>query len=468
MGVLIIQRVKGKGAVLYVTPRRELVKQTADRLRKRGISCGIEMGQDRSDEHVTVACYASLQSRRRYERYLGVVKYIIVDEMHLNFSASAMQMLKFFQEHGAKVIGMTATPPSKKDMYIHEHYGDVAFSYDYLTAVEDGWLCSCRMHQTVLEDLDLSRFKVSLGDINQSRVDKLMKTRANVAAIGQMVETYYDGKLSVVFCGSIAQAELVRDDLYGRGIESAIVHSRMDAHEQQRHLDLFVSQQVPVVINVGILTLGWDCPEVRNLFIARMTVSACLYGQMFGRGTRALTGVLDGCRTAEERKAAIAASDKPHFSVYDITDSSRRCDLKTSLDILRPSINDRVVKRVRRVLQRATPVDAAELDEIIADETKALAAEEAARTENELRMRMGIRVDGVVRAYRRDPMADAERGPGAKRPKDYWWMPYGRYKGRGFSKIPRSYLEALLPHVRDANLARNIRTHLRRRDSDRY
>lgn len=465
IAALLLKRSWSDKGALFVTPRRELVRQSADRLTLRGVNCGIEMAEQRSDERITVACYQSLQSRKRYRRFLGTVGVIVVDESHLNYSPSALQMLAEFREWGAKVIGMTASPPTKKNVTLRDHYGDPAYIYSYQQAVADGYLVPCQMHLCVLEDLDLSGFRASFGgadpDFNPTRIARLMEQKANVAGIGNMVATYWEEQPSVVFCASIAQAELVRDDLWGRGIQASIVHSQMEPDEQRLHLNDFMDGTSQVVINVGILTLGWDAPNVRKLFVARPTASSCLYTQIFGRGTRCLPGVIDGIDTVDGRLAAIASSAKPFFEVFDITDASRHNDLKTALDVVRPSLDDRLMKRVRRRAQGNT-IAPQQLDAVIEAERKALAAEQAAIDALEMRKRANVHVGGQVVAYERDTFADAE-GRTHKKIKDYWWMPYGRFKGRGFRQIHKEapwYLRSILPHVKDEGLARNIRKFL--------
>ena len=463
IAALMLGREWGYARNLFISPRREGVRQSAERLRLRGVDCEVEMGTERADANGTVvACYASLQSRKRYQRFLGTVGLIVVDESHLNYSPAALQMLAEFRSYGAKVVGMTASPPSKRDTPLAEHYGEPAYVYDYRQAAADAYLVQCKMHLCVLEDLDLSRFKASFGDFDQSRLDRLLRQKANVAGVSNMIEQYWERKPSVVFCASIQHAEAVRDDLLTRGIAASIVHSRMDEEEQRMHLKDFMDGSSQIIINVGILTLGWDAPHVCKLFMARPTASTCLYTQMFGRGTRALPGVIDGLDTVEERLAAIAASAKPWFEVYDITDSSRHNDLKTALDVLQPSLDDRLMKRLRNRTMRGG-LAAEALDPIIAEERRAMAAEQAELDRLELAKRSAIRVDGRVTAYERDTFADAEDAKARRRATDYWWMPYGRFKGRRFKAIHAEapwYLRSILPHVKDQNLARNIRRFL--------
>ena len=53
----------------------------------------------------------------------------------------------------------------------------------------------------------------------------------------------------------------------------------------------FKKEEFPqIIVSVNMLDTGFDCPEVRNLVMARFTHSAILYQQMRGRGTRLSPG----------------------------------------------------------------------------------------------------------------------------------------------------------------------------------
>ncbi|MBR7518764.1 hypothetical protein KC217_24170, partial [Mycobacterium tuberculosis] len=53
----------------------------------------------------------------------------------------------------------------------------------------------------------------------------------------------------------------------------------------------FKKEQFPqILVSVNMLDTGFDCPEVRNLVMARFTHSSILYQQMRGRGTRQAEG----------------------------------------------------------------------------------------------------------------------------------------------------------------------------------
>lgn len=448
----LIRSQKAMDGAVVITHLRDLVTQTAARLRSRGIECGIEMATLRSESPVTVGCYASMLSRRRYENFIGKTKLLIIDESHLNYTASAMQMIGFFREAGCKVVGMTATPDRGSGDPITKFYGPVAFYYPYRAAHDDGWLVPTRIWTTVIEGMDLKKCQGTSKEFNIERLGEVMTKEAVVWPIASMIEQHYEGEKSVVFCASIAQAEMLRENLYRRNINASIVHSEMDPTERQMHLHDFERGDSDIVINVGCLTLGWDHPPVRKLFIARPTKSKALYQQMFGRGTRPLPGVVDGWSTPEQRKQAIADSAKPYCEIFDITDTSRHNDLQCAIDIFAPELDRKLMQRVRNRMasQKDAPV---EPDAVIAAETAAMAAEEAARYALEIEKRKHLVGHARFGVYERDTFAAAEDGEDRTPKPRRWHMLFGKHKGWPIRDVPTEYLRWFATNINCKNTA---------------
>jgi superfamily II DNA or RNA helicase len=439
----------GQDGSLFITPLIELVTQTAARLRSRGIPCGIEQASSRSADPVTVACYASLLSRKRYEGFLGGTKLVIVDESHLNYTKRGLQMLDHLRQSGARIVGLTASPDRATGDPLTEWYGPCAFHYGYEQALRDGWLVPAKLWLTVLEEMDLSGFSRAGSDFEPEKLARIMAREQNVQAIASMVEQHHEGQPSVVFCQSIQQSEMLREVLTRRGITSAIVHSQMDAAERRIHLQDFEERNTDLVLNVGCLTLGWDWPPVRKLFIAKPTRSKARYIQMFGRGTRPLPGVVDGWATSAQRRTAIADSDKPFFEVFDITDTSRHNDLRTALDVVRPDLDANLLRRVRKKGE-GKGLEPRELDAAVEAEKAALASEQAALDALEADRRHRLLMEARFGVYGRDPHALAESRVRKVR---RWHMLFGKHKGQPLSRVPLNYLRWVLSESNCRNMA---------------
>lgn len=457
VAILLRERIAPDDGFLHITPRIELVDQAADRFRSRGVPCGIERAHLCSDELVTVACYDSLLSggsrqqrrtaSRRYEKYLGRVKLVVVDESHMNFTPAAIRMLDAFRANGAKIVGMTATPRVGKKESLSDWYGPCAFTYLYQQARDDGYLVPVKIWLTVLDNLDLSKIPTSCGDYNGEQLARWLKQEGALQAVSSLVEQTYDGKPSMVFAKSIDQAELLADILRRRNIACSVVHSdtnRLSEDERRRNLDDFEAGRTDVIVNVECLALGWDCPKVQKIYIARPTQSFDLYGQIFGRGTRPLPGVVDGLKTADERRAAIAASAKPHFEIYDLCDVTRHNKLVTASDFLNPGMDQKLQRRVRD-RQAKSPVGVADIDLMVEQERARLAKEQAALDMIEMSRRARVKADAEYRLYERDAFAPVEE---QERRRRYTVMLWGKYKRKPFHEVPTSYIRWTLENCK--------------------
>jgi superfamily II DNA or RNA helicase len=375
------------------------------------------------------------------------VRLVVVDESHTNFTPAAIRMLEAFRTNGAKVVGMTATPRAGKKESLSDWYGQCAFTYLYQQARDDGYLVPVKIWLSILDALDLSKIPTSCGDYNGEQLARWLKQEGPLQAVSSLVEQTYDGKPSMVFTKSIDQAEMLSEILRRRGVSCSVVHSdtsRLPEEERRRNLADFEAGKTDVIVNVECLALGWDCPKVQKIYIARPTQSMDLYGQIFGRGTRPLPGIVDGLKTAEERRAAIAASEKPYFEIYDLCDVTRHNKLVTASDFLNPGMDQKLQRRVRDRQVQAT-AGVANLDAMVEEERKRLAQEQAALDMIEMSRRAQVKADAEYRLVERDAFAPVER---EERRRRYSVMLWGKYKRRPFHEVPTQYIRWTLENCK--------------------
>jgi hypothetical protein len=138
--------------------------------------------------------------------------------------------------------------------------------------------------------------------------------------------------------------------------------------------------------------------------------------------------------TRDERLAAIAASDKPTFHVYDITDASRSHQILNALDVLDHKTRQSKARRERL---------AAALSEGEVCATSAIAAQDAhdlaelqAKTADLIEKRKKLIVGVTFDHETRDLFSEPEDG----KKRRGWRMLYGKYEGVPLTDIPADYL----------------------------
>jgi superfamily II DNA or RNA helicase len=436
---------------LVIVPLIELITQTVNTIRKlRHCDPDIEQADLSAvpGSEFVVASWQTLVRNDRYRRFIGKVDLVVVDEAHWGFTQQAHEVLDALVEGGARVVGCTATAYRADKVSLLGFYEKISYCLSLRKAIDDGWLCPPRVKVHYVKSINLSKLaKKAAADFQAEELDRILKSEEALQDIAALISQHHKpGQPALVFAHSVKQAVLLRDILVDRySMPASVVHSYQSNDEYRSELKAFVSGDREIIINVGILTTGWDHPPVSEIFIAKPTKALNKYTQMIGRATRTLDGVLEPCETAAQRKAAIAASGKPHFVIHDLTDSSRCHQLCSALDVLSDQ-KKAVTVKVRDKLEEEASLE--EIDQAVAAEMAAEA--EAARLEREAeRKRRAALVVGVeFGSEDRDPFAAADRSGPHRRT---WRMPFGKYKGQPLDShvIPTSYLQWV---QREANL----------------
>ncbi len=98
------------------------------------------------------------------------------------------------------------------------------------------------------------------------------------------------GRRNVVFAPHVKAAEDFALQFQKRGIRAEVVTGKTPAEVRDRTLAAIGTGALKVVINVMVLTEGWDCPEVAVVTLARDMGSAGMLMQTCGRGMRTAPG----------------------------------------------------------------------------------------------------------------------------------------------------------------------------------
>ena len=243
-----------------------------------------------------------------------------------------MEALGCYEPGGPTTVGFTATLHRMDNKPLHG--GDrpiferVAYTYSLRDAIRDGWLVDVAGHRAKTQT-DLSDVQTRGGDYVQGQLASKVNTpERNRAAITAWKNVCQDAR-TIVFCADVAHSDEMARMFRAAGFSSASLTGGLDMDVRNKMVADFRKGAIQVLCNVEVATEGFDVPEIGCVLMARPTKSWALYVQMAGRGTRPLTGVLEGAEDAQTRRNAIQASAKGICHVIDMVDNSGTHDLVT-------------------------------------------------------------------------------------------------------------------------------------------
>ena len=290
-----------KTRVIVATHKYELIKQNEEEFKRYywGAQTGIySAGFNRRDKDPRII-FAGIQSiyKRAYE--FPRIDLLIVDEAHLVSPTDGTMYSRFISDlrtanPNIVILGLSATPYRLDDGLLYEGDGRLFESLIYdiglKRLIDEGYL-SPVISKSGLRKIDLTGVKKTAGDYNKKDLE-LAADKADLirAAVDEIVEYGADRKSWLVFGAGVDHATHIRDEIRSRGISAELVTGETPKGERRQRIEDHKSQKIRCLVNVEILTTGYnaECLDLIALMVA--TQSTAKYVQAVGRGTRICPG----------------------------------------------------------------------------------------------------------------------------------------------------------------------------------
>ena len=420
------------GRVMMIGHTTELVSQASRKIHERtGLMPSIEQGANFSTEaegfRSAFVC-ASVQSlhEARLPRFTGFGLLIIDEAHHASYeNQSYRRVIEHLRSENPdlKVLGVTATPRRTDESALGRVFETCSFDMGIDTAVRDGWLVPPTVNVCQVQSLNLRDIKVVAGDLQKSAMAKILEEEEPLHEIAEVAVREGADKLkTLIFCVSVNQAEALCHLLNERyKIKTGWVCGdtrRLSKDDRKQTLQGFRDGEITCLVNVAVLTEGWDCPGlvdpdtgevldpgVEHIVMARPTKSILVYTQMFGRGTRPLPSVVDFAgSTPESRREAIKKSAKPKIKITDLVDNSLKHRLVSVTDVLGGvHYPDKVLERAQRnMIERKTEEDVDKALELAAKQVER-AEKRKAKAAAERKKREQVRADALYERMKVNP-----------------------------------------------------------------
>ena len=279
-------------SVLLMVHRKELVNQIAETLASYGQKFGIiQAGAEESRFcHIQVASVQTLV--RRLQRWGRVrFEFIIIDEAHHTPSPTYMKILDAFSD--SKLLGVTATP-HRLDYWGFAHIFDkLIVSPDPMEFIKSGFLSNYDYYSVPPECPivdEINAIPIEKGDFAEDSLIRLLDCGSIRSQVVDSYMKYGCGKKAIVYTINKAHNNHLCEEYQKRGINAVSIDCDTSSNERKRLLDDFKKGKIQIILNVNILSEGFDCPDVEVIQITRPTYSLSMYLQQVGRGLRVSPG----------------------------------------------------------------------------------------------------------------------------------------------------------------------------------
>ncbi|KFD19819.1 MULTISPECIES: DEAD/DEAH box helicase [Tatumella] len=303
---------KARGRVLVLAHVKELVAQNHAKYEALGLSADIfSAGLQQKQSHRKVV-FGSVQSvARNLDAFDDAFSLIIVDECHRIADDKESQYQTIFsylrqRRPELRLLGLTATPfRLGKGWIYHLHYhgmvrGDAdALFYECIYElplrymIKNGYLTDPHRIDMPVVHYDFSAlFSSQQGLFSERDLNNQLSKQRRVTPeiIRQVIELSEDRHGVMIFAATVMHA---REILGLLPPESALISGETPARQRDEILATFKQQKIKYLVNVSVLTTGFDAPHVDVIAILRPTESVSLYQQIVGRGLRLSPGKTD-------------------------------------------------------------------------------------------------------------------------------------------------------------------------------
>ncbi|EKO3992603.1 ATP-dependent helicase [Vibrio fluvialis] len=299
-----------KGRVLVLAHVKELVEQNHAKYEGydlKGAIFSAGLGRKETDQQVV---FASVQSVvRNLDAFKNQFSLLVIDECHRvpdDKNSSYQKVITHLLElnPGMKVLGLTATPYRLGMGWIYQYhtrglvrseeprfFRDCIFELPIRYLLDEGFLTPARLIDAPVLSYDFSQLKpANTGRYKESEMDLVIEQskRATPQIVQQIIQLAADKQGVMVFAATVRHAQEILG-LLPQG-ESDIVIGDTPSPERDAIIQRFKQRDLKFLVNVSVLTTGFDAPHVDLIAILRPTESVSLYQQIVGRGLRLSPG----------------------------------------------------------------------------------------------------------------------------------------------------------------------------------
>ena len=296
-----------KGRVLILAHVKELVEQNHEKYKSYDLDAGIfsaSLGKKDWDQKVI---FGSVQSvARAPDEFFNNFSLLVIDECHRVADEGETQyqeVIKKLRERNPQlcILGLTATPYRLGLGWIYEYnqlgeikttkkrfFKQCVYELPLAYMIKHNYLTVPVKVDIPVTSYDFSELMDKDRMYSTAEVEEILKSQKKLTPfiIKNIIDITerFNRKGVMIFSASVKHAEEIMSYLPPE--DSRLVVGDTDMADRNQIVEDFKKKKFKYLVNVSVLTTGFDAPHVDVIAILRPTESNSLYQQIIGRGLR--------------------------------------------------------------------------------------------------------------------------------------------------------------------------------------
>ena len=235
------------------------------------------------------ATFAMVQTLARNLEKMPTLDMLVIDEAH-HCAAPTYRLVidsVLAKNPHALIYGVTATPNRGDGKGLREVFSNVADQIRLGELIRSGHLVPPRTFVVDVGTRDaLDGVRKLTDDYDMNAVASIMNTTPVNAAVVQHWQAHAARRKTIAFAATVDHAHAVCQAFNAAGVRAAVVHGEMTPAERQFTLASYETGDVMVLVNVAVLTEGYDYTPTSCIVLLRPSSYKSTLIQMVGRGLR--------------------------------------------------------------------------------------------------------------------------------------------------------------------------------------
>ena len=282
-----------KQKALILAHRDELTSQNQSKFLRVNpdISTSIFDAKEKSFDGQAVFAMVQTLCRQNSLSQIPKIDFLVIDEAHHSTSDSYQRIISRAKTLNPNVLiyGVTATPNRSDKKNLSGVFSNVADQIRISELIASGHLVPPKTYIIdVGTQKDLGKVKKTAGDFDMSEVEKIMNKSPITDAVFSKWQQYASSRKTVIFCSTVKHAISVTEAFNNNGVKTSLVHGGLSDNERKIALAEYEKGDAQVIVNVSVLTEGWDYQPTSCVILLRPSSFKSTMIQMIGRGLRVI------------------------------------------------------------------------------------------------------------------------------------------------------------------------------------